>query len=215
MRIKRLVLASRNPGKLAELRALLDGPAIEILPQAGLKVSEAEESGLSFIENAILKARHASLHTGLAALADDSGLAVDVLDGAPGIYSARYAGPGATDIGNNRKLLGALSGVPQAQRTARFHCVIVLLRHPADPMPWVFTGAWEGRILDAPRGTHGFGYDPLFYVPTHGCASAELDPVEKNRISHRAQALNKLRTALEISPSPLFQKGAQGEFSPS
>ncbi|MGC8732302.1 MAG: RdgB/HAM1 family non-canonical purine NTP pyrophosphatase, partial [Halothiobacillaceae bacterium] len=151
-----------------------------------------EETGLSFIENAILKARNAARHTGLAAIADDSGLEVDVLNGAPGIYSARYAGPGKGDAANNDKLLDALQGIPREARTARFQCVIAYLRHAEDPTPLVAQGTWEGRILEAPRGEHGFGYDPLFWVPTHECSSAELDAATKNALSHRGQAMRAL-----------------------
>jgi XTP/dITP diphosphohydrolase len=193
--MKRIVLASSNRGKLAEIQAVLAGLEIELIAQASLGVSDADETGLSFIENAILKARHAAELTGLPALADDSGLEVDALNGAPGIYSARYAGAGASDADNNTKLLAALAGVPDPQRSARFRCVLVYLRHALDPMPQIHAGTWEGRILHTPRGSNGFGYDPLFLVPTHGCASAELAPEEKNALSHRGQALRALAVA--------------------
>ena len=147
---------------------------------------------MSFVENAILKARHASAATGLPAIADDSGIEVDALKGKPGIYSARYAGPDANDQSNNEKLLDALTGVPDAERSARFQCVIVFIRHAEDPMPFISQGTWEGCILHTPEGENGFGYDPLFYVPTHECASALLDPLTKNAISHRGQALHHL-----------------------
>ncbi|RME32776.1 MAG: RdgB/HAM1 family non-canonical purine NTP pyrophosphatase [Gammaproteobacteria bacterium] len=194
--MKRLVLASGNPGKLRELQALLGGLGLELVPQSALGVEEAEETGLTFVENAILKARNAARQSGLPALADDSGLAVDHLQGAPGIHSSRYAGEGG-DAANNAKLLKALAGVPPERRTARFICVAVLLEHAGDPVPLVCEGRWEGRILEAPRGEGGFGYDPLFWVPDQGCASAELPPELKNRISHRGQALRRLRASLE------------------
>ncbi len=190
--INRIVLASGNAGKLREFQQMLGGADIEFVTQRSLGVSDADETGLSFVENAILKARHASALTGLPALADDSGIEVDALRGQPGIYSARYAGVGATDQQNNDKLLAALANVPIEQRGARFQCVIVFMRHAEDPMPFISQGTWEGRILHAPSGANGFGYDPLFYVPTHGCASAELEPAIKNSISHRGQALRQL-----------------------
>lgn len=192
----RVVLASNNPGKLREFADLLAGLHLDIIPQAQLGVDEAEETGLTFVENAILKARHAARVTGLPAIADDSGIEVDALNGAPGIYSARYAGPGANDLANNGKLLEALNGVPEAQRSARYQCLIVYMRHALDPTPIICRGSWEGRILPAPRGNGGFGYDPIFFVPTHNCSASELDAAEKNRISHRGQALRKLLEAL-------------------
>lgn len=190
----KIVLASGNNGKLEELRALLAEKQVELLSQDEFGVDAADETGLSFVENALIKARHACRETGLAAIADDSGLEVDALDGAPGIYSARYAecdGPEA-DAENNRKLLFELEQAPEAERTARFQCVIVLMRHAADPMPLICQGTWEGRILFQPRGDNGFGYDPLFFVPAENCASAELPPARKNVLSHRAQAIGKL-----------------------
>jgi XTP/dITP diphosphohydrolase len=187
-----IVLASGNAGKLREFQQMLGGADIEFVTQRSLGVSDADETGLSFVENAILKARHASALTGLPALADDSGIEVDALRGQPGIYSARYASVGATDQQNNDKLLAALASVPIEQRGARYQCVIVFMRHAEDPMPFISQGTWEGRILYAPSGANGFGYDPLFYVPTHGCASAELEPAIKNSISHRGQALRQL-----------------------
>ena len=192
---QRMVLASNNQGKLRELGDLLAGLHLDIIPQARFGVSEAEETGLTFVENAIIKARHAAKMTGLPAIADDSGIEVDALNGIPGIYSARYAGQGATDEANNRKLLQALDGVPDAQRNARYQCLIVYMRHAFDPTPIICGGSWEGRILTAPRGTGGFGYDPIFFVPTHHCSAGELDAVEKNRISHRGLALRKLLAA--------------------
>lgn len=189
---RRIVLASNNAGKLRELNQLLQDLACEVVPQSSLGVPEAEETGLSFVENALLKARNAAAHTGLPALADDSGLEVDALNGAPGIYSARYAGEGASDQANVEKLLAALEGVADAQRGARFQCLIVYLRHAEDPTPLICQGTWEGRILHTPRGDQGFGYDPVFYVPGQDCASAQLPPAIKNRLSHRGQALRRL-----------------------
>lgn len=193
---ERLVLASSNAGKLREFNVLLAGFGFEVLRQADLGVTDADETGLSFVENALLKARHASQKTGLAALADDSGLVVDALAGQPGIYSARFAGQPTNDAANNVKLLAALKAVPAEQRTARFRCCIVLVRHPTDPVPLIAEASWEGYILTAPQGQQGFGYDPLFYVPSHACTAAELEASEKNRISHRGQAMQRLRTLL-------------------
>ncbi len=189
-----VVLASGNAGKLRELNRILAPLAMELHAQAEFDVPEVPEDGLSFVENAIIKARAAARHSGLPAIADDSGIEVDYLQGAPGIHSARYSGEG--DAANNAKLLKALEGVPDEERTARFRCVLVYLRHALDPTPLVCTGSWEGRILHAPRGERGFGYDPLFYVPEQGCSSAELDPELKNRISHRARASALLLEAL-------------------
>lgn len=194
--LRELVIATGNRGKLAELRALLSGSGIEVRSQADFAVPEVAETGLSFVENAILKARHAAAHTGLPALADDSGLEVDALAGQPGVHSARYAGEPADDAANNRKLLEALADVPEPRRTARFHCVLALLRHPADPVPLICTGRWEGRILQAPAGENGFGYDPLFLVEGEHCSAAELPRELKNLLSHRAQALRQLLLAL-------------------
>jgi XTP/dITP diphosphohydrolase len=195
---QRVVLASGNAGKLRELHGLLGSLGVELVSQRDLGVTDADETGLSFVENAIIKARHACEVTGLPAIADDSGLEVDALDGEPGIYSARYAGVSGTsrevaDAANNARLLERLQGVAEPQRSARFQCVIVSLRHAADPTPLICQGTWEGRILDTSAGVNGFGYDPLFFVPTHGCASAELAPEIKNAISHRGQALEQLR----------------------
>lgn len=192
-----IVLASNNAGKVREIEQLLAGTRIRVAPQRDYGVTEVEETGLSFVENAIIKARHAARHSGLPALADDSGLEVDALAGAPGIYSARYAGVGASDQANLLKLLEDLAGVPEGERGARFQCVLVYLRHPEDPTPTICQGTWEGLILEAPRGANGFGYDPVFWVPTHGCSSAELDPETKNRLSHRGQALRELRARLD------------------
>lgn len=193
---RKLVLATNNVGKIKEITAVLGELPITIVPQREFNIGEAEETGLSFIENAILKARYAARHTGISALAEDSGLAVDALAGAPGIYSARYAGVGATDADNNIKLLQMLAMVPGTARTARFICVMVFLRHAEDPTPIISQGVWEGSILPALKGNNGFGYDPLFYVPTHGCASAELPLPVKNSLSHRGQALRTMQRAL-------------------
>ncbi|MCL5043173.1 MAG: RdgB/HAM1 family non-canonical purine NTP pyrophosphatase [Gammaproteobacteria bacterium] len=195
----RLVLASGNKGKLAELQQML-GEQVTVLPQSEFLSVEAEETGLTFIENAILKARHAARASGLPALADDSGLAVDALAGAPGIYSARYAGD-AGDAANNSKLLEALRDVPDAERGARFICVLALLRHADDPTPIICQGEWHGRILHSPSGDQGFGYDPLFWVPETNCASAELPAAQKNRLSHRGKAMAQLRKQLGLNPA--------------
>ncbi len=192
----KVVLASGNAGKVREFNQLLGGEHIEVVPQSHFGVPDAAETGLTFVENAILKARNAALHTGLPALADDSGIEVDALNGAPGIYSARYAGIGASDEDNLRKLLAAMEGIPDEARAARFQCLIVYLRHAEDPTPLICQGTWEGSLLTVPRGENGFGYDPLFLVPGRGLSSAELPPGEKNRLSHRGQALRKLLEAL-------------------
>jgi XTP/dITP diphosphohydrolase len=192
----KVVLATGNPGKLREMRSILAETGWEILPQSDFDFPEAIEDGLSFVENAIKKARHACKQTGLAAIADDSGLEVDYLLGAPGIYSARYAGEDASDQANLEKLLHALDGVPQAERTARFRCVIVYMQHDKDPSPVISEGHWEGEITRQAKGPNGFGYDPIFYVPSHQCHSAELNPEQKNQLSHRGQALAKLAKKL-------------------
>jgi len=191
-----LVLASHNAGKLKELQAML-GAQVRVRSIGEFSTVEPEETGLSFVENAILKARHAARISGLPALADDSGLAVDALGGAPGIYSARYAG-GAGDAANNAKLLEALRDVPDEQRTAQFVCALALVRHADDPLPILCEGLWHGSILHAARGEHGFGYDPLFWVPERECSSAELPPAEKNQLSHRARAMAQLRARLGL-----------------
>ncbi len=195
----RLVLASHNAGKLAEFRRFFADSGIEVLPQAELGVEDIPETGLTFIENALLKARHAARVTGLPALADDSGLCVDALGGAPGLYSARYAGAHGDARANNDKLLRALIDVPDDRRGAHFHCTLALLRHAEDPAPLVAEGRWHGRVLHAPRGEHGFGYDPLFLDPTSGLSASELAPTEKNRISHRGLAIVALRRLLAES----------------
>ena len=200
--MKNIVLASGNPGKVREINQLLAELDMHVVPQGDYGVADAEETGLTFVENAILKARNAAVHTGLPAIADDSGIEVDALNGAPGIYSARYAGPGASDQANLQKLLEALRDVPEAERTARFQCLMVYMRHAEDPTPLICQGTWEGRILFEPRGDNGFGYDPVFHVPTHGCSSAELEPGVKNELSHRGQALRRLLDALKLQEHP-------------
>ncbi len=187
--ISKIVLASGNRGKLREFNDILAPLAVSVVPQSDFGVRDAEETGLSFVENAIIKARNACQVTGLPALADDSGLEVDALNGAPGIYSARYAGEGCSDADNNGKLLQALAEVPDAQRSARFQCVLVFMRHALDPTPLICQGSWEGQILHAPQGSNGFGYDPLFLVPELNCASAELSPEQKHALSHRGKAV--------------------------
>ncbi|MDH5470273.1 MAG: XTP/dITP diphosphatase [Gammaproteobacteria bacterium] len=194
-----IVLASSNKGKVREFNQLLAALDITVRPQGEFNVEDAEETGLTFVENAILKARNAAQHTGLPAIADDSGLEVDALNGAPGIYSARYAGAGASDQANLEKLLADLHDVAEADRTARFQCLLVYMRHANDPTPLICQGTWEGRILTAPRGENGFGYDPLFFVPTHDCSSAELPADVKNSLSHRGQALQALVSALQAA----------------
>jgi len=190
------VLASGNVKKAKELSALLQPLQVDIVLQSTLGVIQPPEDGLSFVENALIKARAACEQTGLPAIADDSGLMVDALLGAPGIYSARFAGEDVTDSSNNNKLLEALLSVPEDSRTARFVSVIVMMQHALDPLPVIAQGIWEGRILKQPTGDAGFGYDPLFWVPTHGCASAQLPSDEKNRISHRGQAMQSLLAQL-------------------
>ncbi|MBA1276475.1 MULTISPECIES: RdgB/HAM1 family non-canonical purine NTP pyrophosphatase [Pseudomonadaceae] len=197
MPFKELVLASHNAGKLKELQAML-GDAVRVHSVGEFSDVEPEETGLSFIENAILKARNAARVSGLPALADDSGLAVDHLGGAPGIYSARYA-DGQGDAANNAKLLDALKEVPDAGRGAQFVCALALVRHADDPLPIICEGLWHGRILHEARGDQGFGYDPLFWVPERGCSSAELTPADKNQLSHRARAMALLKARLGIA----------------
>ena len=194
--MQKVVLATGNAGKVRELASLLQDFGLDIVAQTDLGVESAEETGLTFIENSILKARHAAAITGLPAIADDSGLAVDALGGSPGIYSARYAGVDASDRQNLEKLLVALKDVPDGQRQAQFHCVLVYLRHADDPTPLVFHGVWPGEITHAPAGEGGFGYDPIFYVPSEGKTAAELTREEKSAISHRGQALKQLLEAM-------------------
>ena len=193
----KLVIASGNPGKLRELSALLEPLGYELHAQSEFDVPEAEETGTTFVENAIIKARNAAAHTGLPAIADDSGIEVDALDGAPGVYSARFSGPGADDASNNALLVEKLRNVPEQQRGARYRAVLVYMRHAADPSPIICEGSWEGRIILEPRGDNGFGYDPHFWLDSHGCTSAELDPAEKNRLSHRGQALREMVERLQ------------------
>jgi len=194
--MKKVVLASGNKGKVREFGEILAGADLEIVPQTEFNVPEAEETGLTFVENAILKARNAARHTGLPAIADDSGLEVDALKGAPGIYSARYAGAGAGDQANLEKLLEALKGVDNAARGARFQCVLVYMEHELDPTPIICQGTWEGVIGFEPCGENGFGYDPVFFVPQYNKTAAELSSEVKNGLSHRGQALRKLLGAL-------------------
>jgi XTP/dITP diphosphohydrolase len=194
--MQRIVLASSNHGKLAEFGALLADSDFEVVPQTSLGVDDAEETGLTFVENALLKARHAARTTGLPALADDSGLCVDRLGGAPGLYSARYSGGHGDAAANNAKLLHALDGVPEEQRGAFFICVLVLLRHAEDPAPLIAEGRWYGRILAEGRGSGGFGYNPVFLPGGYAQSVAEMDNALKNRLSHRGQALARLRERL-------------------
>jgi XTP/dITP diphosphohydrolase len=195
---KRWVIASSNRGKLREFGELLGDSGIEFVTQGEMGVADADETGLTFVENALLKARKAARETGLPALGDDSGLCVDVLGGAPGLYSARYAGEHGNAQGNIDKLLDALTDVPDAQRTAHFYAVIVLLRHADDPQPLIAEGVWHGRVLHERRGEGGFGYDPVFLDPEQGLSAAELDPGLKNRISHRGRALAEVRRRLDL-----------------
>jgi len=188
----RVVLASGNAGKLREIAQLLEGLNLEILPQSEFDVPEIEETGLTFVDNAILKARNAAHHTGLPAIADDSGIAVDVLRGRPGIYSARFAGVGATDEENLEKLIRLVKQFPDEERTARFICSMVYIRHEKDHVPVIAEGVWEGQLITESKGDNGFGYDPIFYISSHQCTSAELPPEIKNNLSHRGQALRKL-----------------------
>jgi len=194
--MNQLVLASHNAGKLRELRAMLADLPMQIVSAAEAGVGDVPETGLTFVENALIKARAACQASGLPAIADDSGLIVDALGGAPGLYSARYAGSPTDDAANNAKLLHDLRDVPAARRTARFFAVIVLLRHATDPQPLICEGRWEGVILDAPRGSNGFGYNPVFLDPAHGLTAAEMEPALKNTLSHRARALQQLRQQL-------------------
>jgi XTP/dITP diphosphohydrolase len=194
--MNKIVLASSNQGKLREFKQILSAKNFELIPQSTFNFVDADETGLSFVENAIIKARHASELTGLPSLADDSGIEVDALQGRPGIYSARYAqvqGPSVDqDKENNKKLLLELADIPEPLRTARFQCVIVFMRHPQDPTPLICQGSWEGKILSEEAGVNGFGYDPLFFVPSHNCTSAELSKEIKNNLSHRGKALREL-----------------------
>jgi len=190
--MKKIVLASSNKGKVREFAQLLAPLALEVVPQSEFDVPDIEETGLSFVENAILKARNAAQHTGLPAIADDSGLEVDALNGAPGIYSARYAGTGASDSDNLEKLLTELNRLGEVPRTARFQCLMVYVRHALDPTPLICQGSWEGVITESPQGENGFGYDPVFYVISDKCTAAQLPAERKNALSHRGQALQCL-----------------------
>ncbi|TVQ88066.1 MAG: RdgB/HAM1 family non-canonical purine NTP pyrophosphatase [Chromatiaceae bacterium] len=203
-----IVLASNNPGKVREINALLAPAGIGIVAQDTLGIGSAAETGLTFVENAILKARHAARASGLAAIADDSGLEVDALAGAPGIHSARYAGEESDDAANCARLLAALAGVAPNARGARFQCLMVYLRHADDPTPLIAQGTWEGIILDAPRGSGGFGYDPLFWIPALGASAAELDAFSKNHLSHRGQALRQLIARLLPSAAAVATREA-------
>jgi XTP/dITP diphosphohydrolase len=192
--MSQIVLASGNKGKLKEFNDMFAPLDIEVVPQSEFNVPEADEIGLSFVENAIIKARNAAEHTGLPAIADDSGIEVDYLLGAPGIYSARYAGENANDENNLKALLAALDGVPTKERAARYQCVLVMMRHSKDPTPMIVQDCWEGAILETPRGDGGFGYDPIFWAPEHECSAAELTKQQKHAISHRGKAMRKLLT---------------------
>jgi len=194
---QKIVLASNNAGKVTEINQLLREHALDIVPQKDFNISDADETGLTFVENAIIKARHACKLSGLPAIADDSGLEVDALNGAPGIYSARYAGEHGNDQSNNIKLLDALKDIPTEQRGARFQCVMVYMQHENDPTPIICQGSWEGSIRTQAQGDNGFGYDPLFYVPEHNCSSAELSSEAKNALSHRGKALACLTKKLQ------------------
>jgi XTP/dITP diphosphohydrolase len=189
---KKIVLASNNAGKVLEINVMLAGHDLQVISQSEFSVPEIEETGLTFVENALLKARHAAQHTGLPAIADDSGIEISALQGQPGIYSARYAGVGASDEDNLDKLISEIKKLPEDHRQARFVCLMVFLRHAEDPVPLIAEGIWDGIAVTVPKGHNGFGYDPMFYVPTHNCTSAELPSAIKNRISHRGQALQKL-----------------------
>ena len=195
----KIVLATGNAGKVREIQAVLNTFDIAVQPQSDFNVSEAEETGLSFVENAILKARNAAEQTGMPAIADDSGIEVDYLNGEPGIYSSRYAGLPGDDKANNEKLLQALKNVPQEQRSARFQCIIVYMKHAKDPTPVICQGTWNGFIAEELSGRNGFGYDPLFFVPNHNCCAADLDGSVKNSISHRGQALIQLADYFRIN----------------
>lgn len=196
--MQKIVIASGNPGKLREIRRILEPLDFQVVPQSDFGVPECPEPHVTFIENCLAKARHAALHTGLPALADDSGICVDALNGAPGVYSARYAGEPKSDQRNNEKLIDALGN--ESNRKAHYYCVIVLVRHPDDPQPLIAEGSWHGEIIDTPRGENGFGYDPYFFLPEFGKTGAELDPDHKNVISHRGKALELLVHKLRTEP---------------
>ena len=196
--MSKIVLASGNAGKLKEFSELLSGLDMDVIPQSHFKLSEAEETGLTFVENAIIKARHACLHTGLPAIADDSGIEIDALNGGPGIYSARYSGLGASDQQNLDALLAALKDSPDLQRSARYQCVIVYLRHAEDPTPIICQASWEGKILMAPIGKGGFGYDPIFWVEESNCSAAELTAQQKHAVSHRGKAIRQFLNQFQL-----------------
>ncbi|MBL7003691.1 MAG: RdgB/HAM1 family non-canonical purine NTP pyrophosphatase [Gammaproteobacteria bacterium] len=196
--MKKLVIASGNAGKLREFTALLEPLDYEVHTQSEFNVSEVAETGTTFVENAIIKARHAAEQTGLPALADDSGIEVDALDGAPGVYSARFSAPNATDEKNNALLVEKLKDVPAEKRTARYRAVLVYMRSAVDPSPLICEGSWEGVIQLEPSGDNGFGYDPYFYLPSHGCTSANLSKEEKNKLSHRGKALAQLLEKMKV-----------------
>ena len=198
--MKKVLIASNNSGKLREIEAILSVYGISAIPQSAYEIGDADETGLTYVENALIKARHAATQTGLPASADDSGLSVDALDGAPGVFSARYAGVGAGTAAHNKKLLSALEGVPRAQRTAHFTCVMVFLRQPFDPNPLIAEGRWPGRILEEASGEGGFGYDPLFEVDGLLVSAASLSPRVKNQQSHRGQALRQLVDLIRADP---------------
>lgn len=195
----KFVLASNNAGKAREITEILSAYNITVVPQSDYGVPEIPETGLTFVENALLKARNACHHTGLPAIADDSGIEIDALKGAPGIYSARFAGEGASDEANLQKALTQLKDVADNDRGARFQCLMVLLEHEFDPTPLMFQGTWEGKILTKPQGDNGFGYDPIFYVPEHNCSSAQLTSEQKNALSHRGKALKQLAEYIKSS----------------
>ena len=198
-----IVLASGNQGKLREFKQMFQELPYQIVPQSEYQVSDVPETGLTFVENALIKARHAAEVTGKPCIADDSGIEVDALQGAPGIYSARFAGVGAGDVANLNKLLADTEDVPDGKRTCRFVCCLVLLRHASDPTPLISTASWEGTLLHAPVGENGFGYDPIFWLADHGCSSAELAPELKDQLSHRGQALRDLVRQLKSRPNHL------------
>ncbi|MCE7556204.1 XTP/dITP diphosphatase [Aliivibrio fischeri] len=195
--MSKIVLATGNQGKVREMADILADFGFDVVAQSEYNVSDVAETGTTFIENAIIKARHAAKETRLPAIADDSGLEVDALNGAPGVYSARYSGEGATDQKNIDKMLAAMEGIPAEKRTARFHCVLVLMKHENDPTPLICHGTWEGHITTEQKGENGFGYDPIFWVSEDNCSSAELEPARKKQLSHRGQALKKLFAALK------------------
>jgi XTP/dITP diphosphohydrolase len=195
---KKIILASGNSGKLREFQQLLSGCGFDVLPQSDFFSESAEETGCTFVENALIKARYACRKTGLPSIADDSGIEVDALDGRPGVYSARYAGIDADDEKNNTLLLEELANVSDEKRTARYHAILVYMRHAEDPTPVICHGVWDGMILREPRGVGGFGYDPLFFLPDYQCSSAELTKEEKNRISHRGKAMKELLQKISV-----------------